>query len=499
MNDFPPPWSFENTNYSSEWKEWSSSLPPDVDVLDLKWFHLDKRMLPNEQEGRGLLYLLGCTSTGEIIVWSNVENEVAARRVEHEMMEDRKDPNGTRGAPLQPTPVMRFQLSTGALHKMQILVTTATDSVSLRIAKNMVLQEHQSAKSSDSPAFTLFVAGAKGLWYLPLYRLLFSHEDFLQAASSDVLTVLRDGPILDIQLQQHGCLYVLKSKSLVVIDLATLYKPVLHLPLSPFLKNQQNRRWQRQKTKQELCTTIHVSKIDKGNAKTLVLVGTNQSRIILLTIEGNADASTTFSLAEKPRILLLESTPPRGFGESPAVSSPSNCEALGGLSWSVTKIMEMHGTWWMVAAKANHDNHSTPTNHHGSIVQQVNNGLLTTFYVPIETAVASCQTREAIHDIVSNCSTTTSIETQEQNDALEFYTVGNNRVVSIWKSPYQLERSGRLWVSPTSTKTIAAITCNCTNENETGSDRPAIWTAMAGIGNCVDLFVDNCRIRTLTI
>jgi hypothetical protein len=102
-----------------------------------------------------------------------------------------------------------------------------------------------------------------------------------------------------------------------------------------------------------------------------------------------------------------------------------------------------------------------------------------------------------------------------------FYSIGNESVVSVWKSPYQLERIGRIWTSTPSGKAMAVC---CTgvaddeNDDDTNTnantsrngngnvsisnhrnDTGGCWVAIAGIGCNVDIVLDRCCVATMQL
>mmetsp|Transcript_8841 Transcript_8841/g.19099 ORF Transcript_8841/g.19099 Transcript_8841/m.19099 type:complete len:104 (-) Transcript_8841:661-972(-) len=97
------------------------------------------------------------------------------------------------------------------------------------------------------------------------------------------------------------------------------------------------------------------------------------------------------------------------------------------------------------------------------------------------------ETREAIHAIRQeqhhHCSSSSLL-----------YSAGNEAAVSTWDSSFSLERTGRFWASPPSSKAVdigIGIGIGIASGTTT--------MAVAGVGNRVDLFLDRCRVQTVRV
>lgn len=90
-------------------------------------------------------------------------------------------------------------------------------------------------------------------------------------------------------------------------------------------------------------------------------------------------------------------------------------------------------------------------------------GYVTSWHAPTRSLASGCATRES------------PLRMAFREDSSSLATVANEGVVSYWKSPMQMERSGRFWCTPPCAHAIEV-------RNSDG------WTAVAGVGNTIDLF-----------
>lgn len=275
-----------------------------------------------------------------------------------------------------------------------------------------------------------------------------------------------------------------------------------------------------------------VSSMDgESTTTTTILIGTSQSRILVLRIrrqddqfsialvgepqsfhvghDSNAVATTpTVTSLTKTNNLMTTSTWPPTFGDgtSSTFGSSTNSNQNQALPssylpepWCVSQILETHqGNWWTVVA--NRKGGAIPQQHQ----QQHYLGLLSTWHAPSMTLLASTETREAIHRVAT---------TLQEGDA-GFYSVANHQAITVWKSPFQLERTGRIWSTPlssyavasSSSATVISLSSGAQERSPIAIDNDAVSgshsmevVAVAGVGNKIDLLVNQCQIQVLTL
>ncbi len=125
----------------------------------------------------------------------------------------------------------------------------------------------------------------------------------------------------------------------------------------------------------------------------------------------------------------------------------------------VTSIHCSQDQWWTIAGVCR--NKKSPPNR----------CILATLHGPTRTLVSHKETRENIHVIESISS--------------RVYTIANEGVVSIWESPFHLERVQRIWASPPSGRAMVVF-----NSSQ---------LAVAGVGSKIDIFEHDCRIQSLFV
>ncbi|VEU34765.1 unnamed protein product [Pseudo-nitzschia multistriata] len=510
----------------------------------------DEIISENENE----TYLLACSGSGEVVVWklgqtttkttqsinpmdaATSNNSAAVALVRHTRWsisrsdndaEDRKgdtDDSGDDGH--------AYGSECGALSKMCIVSATFPDGASTSGGRNRKRQrQDQSGGQEDAmeDQQLLIIAGEDGLWSVPLSEVLQKQPMQGHSASSVVyppsLLRLSDRAFSQLQCLSptskspveagnnvHSRLFALEknTNNLLVWDARRIIQchnnnnnkndevvPDNEIDLSrcfseqPVEKPKKRRRlYQKSIVSGECATTILVS---KSHNQFNLLVGTDRSRVWILSIASDA-ANLTVSIKRlEPRFLSLNVGKKASTTKSSsAYVSNHHSRKKGSLglpanernqeaTWKVTDLAaSSDGTWWTASAvktgktKNNSDSDGT-------------SGLIVTWHASSGMVTARRETREAIHAI--------RLE-QEQPpphgadgigcSSTLLYSAGNEAAVSAWDSSFSLDLTGRFWASPPSSKAIAVAFGTTT-------------MAVGGVGNRVDLFFERCRVQTVRL
>lgn len=440
----PPPCSYEElySSYQNEWDlelERKRSRNNDESVTDLEWVTLQS----------GDVYLLACTELGEILVWN---------------LETVKENSGASSARLL-KPCARCKISNHSHPFLNTIRVVKIPTQGELTNKSKKRQRQTDVHSSQQEAL-LIVAGDGGLWSIPLLDVL-NHPwktcDSISAPPASLLK-LSNRSILKIQIHpNHECqrLFALErdTNTLAIWNLAAILETHANAAASSgesidasydlsriFSTKLQRRRINSKMGCNERATTISIHANSKDGGKletTLLFVGTNRSRLWIVPLLNNGHLSNT----SEPYFLSLHDP-----------KSNNNEDA----SWKVADILVTKGsTWWTVAAARDKPNDAS--------------GLLVTWHASTGMVVARQETRETI----------TTILLQDSY----LYSAANEGAITVWDSAFLLKKKGRFWTSPPSSKAMAIL-------------KPTVEhtiLAVAGVGDMVDLFVDQCRVQTARI
>ena len=237
-----------------------------------------------------------------------------------------------------------------------------------------------------------------------------------------------------------------------------------------------NKSKQRRDDNNERATTMLVVKTNAKKNETnsnnngfQLLVGTDRSRLWILDEESIRKKTHrgVWSLHDKSSSTQNNNT---------TASLKNNPSVV----WTVTDIVESKGAWWTVSATTKTT--SATRNKNSSSSNATNTGLLVTWHAPTGMVMAREETREAIEAI------------SQTHDKQKLYSAANESAIAVWESSFSLRRQGRFWASPPAIRTLA-ICC----DNDSSSLPKKNLLAVAGVGNKVDIFLDQCRVETLRI
>ena len=199
-----------------------------------------------------------------------------------------------------------------------------------------------------------------------------------------------------------------------------------------------------------------------SSSSNMLLIGTSESQLLVWT-ESSGELETI------PLGAPTDTNQTYNTGNAPSRQLPFEI--------SVRAICCSHDQWWTIAGVRKKSQvpsfNIDPPNSHG---------ILFTLHSLTRTVVAIQETREAISKIVAPFTS-------------ELYTVANEGIVTVWDSPYQLERRCRVWTSSPSGK--AATSLLLAGGPSQDKYQKSMVVALAGVGPTVDLIQDHCRIQTL--
>lgn len=475
-------------------------------------------------------YLLACTESGEILVWkltqarstggtkrefssaANTDSALLLKRyarckITHPGSADsvnmncnQETKNDQNNPVLNEISLVRVASKTGEMGKSKYAGNrkTQTGNKRQRQSSSDVYQSRQE--------FLLIVAGEGGLWSILLSDILAQPWEkpistpqqlpvsFLKLSCRSIIKVQtcqntkssyeaagqtqrlfaleRDTNTLAIWnlsaiLGEHAAKHAAKHAA---SSGATILKPDAKYHLSRIFSTKQR---QRVKCKiqmgcEERATTVFIhTSLDNSkvtdNLESALFVGTDRSRLWIIPLLNNGDLSN----GSEPHFLSLHEPMKNSSTDATRINNND-----ADTSWKVADILVTKGgTWCTVAAVLGETGNSSKTSNV--------RGLLITWHASTGMVVARQETREAITTILQHC---------------QLYSAANEGAITVWDSAFGLKRTARFWTSPLSSKAMAILTKPIGNE----SNEHTIM-AVAGVGDRVDLFADQCRVHTARI
>ena len=520
-------------------------------VSNLQWI-----TIPNESNNKNDTFLLACTDAGEIVTWKLVgkEQDKAVNNDIHSRLEphSRVTISNNNGAVAEETTtndekkgsIDDERLTFSSLNELCIVTVDDGnarngEATSARGAKHTKKRPRKETNDSSDALVqnrVVLVAGSDGLWCIPLLDVLqekpsTNSNDSQQQQQSNYkpppssLVQLSDRPIRTVtsyttsshenkdDSSSSSCCFVLAleehSNNLCQWNLSTILKNnqcsvvevvandttiIAATPttkdwktdLSQIFSNNSGTKKNKSKTKianrrddnnNERATTMLVvktnAKHDETNSNSngfQLLVGTDRSRLWILDEESIRKKTHrgVWSLYDKSSSTQNNNT---------AASLKNNSSVV----WTVTDIVETKGAWWTVSATTKTTS-ATRNKNSSSSNATPPSGLLVTWHAPTGMVMAREETREAIQAI------------SQTHDKQKLYSAANESAIAVWESSFSLRRQGRFWASPPAIRTLA-ICC----DNDSNSLPKKNLLAVAGVGNKVDIFLDQCRVETLRI
>jgi hypothetical protein len=242
------------------------------------------------------------------------------------------------------------------------------------------------------------------------------------------------------------------------------------------------------KTAKPATTFRFVSSSDKSGGPTLIVIGTAMSEVLLWDV-AKAKVVDTLSLT-------------KAFSKG-TTHKKASCV------YKVTSILVTQQQWWTVGGARvveNNNNGSDPHGCGGGGGGGGGGGFLCTWHGPTRSVAAQVETRETIQGLLLG---------QDSNNGgggggaqgLLLYSIANESVVSLWNSPYQLQRTHRIQMSscPSGKAMVAATFQQKDNnadddddENDKADDSVTLLF-VTGVGSKVDVLKDHCCVNTLEI
>jgi hypothetical protein len=443
----PPPCTYQGlySSYRQEWEERRKNIPLHVDITDLASFWIST--------GSGLV---ACTSLGEVLLWRASAGAASSDATSNTSLQQRakahtqvKETNGQ--SLLEQTPVKRWNVSKLPLKSLQVLVEGSSNSMLILVGGEEGLF---SISSSDASSITK--------WDSVTCRV----RQTLVDEAADRVFVLAGEDAGQVQV------YSLSSQTIIQsIDLGPSRASTMAL------------------AKMDDDQDVDV---DVGNEKQThiqgpsltLLIGTTDSKLVIWNKPVGSSAGTTM---ETIRLYASDSDAGGGGGGSGAN------QIMLPFDITVTCIRSSQDDqWWTIAGACNkHHNHKSRSSTNGSGSSSnnsagANGGVLATLHGPTRTLVACKETRETIQSIAIT-----------NHGSATVYTAANEGVVSVWESPYQLERRVRVWTNPASGHTITSIPLVGGGGGSTSTTSTTSAIAISGVGPHVDILQDSCRVQTL--
>ena len=440
-------------------------------------------------------HLLGCTSTGHVVVWKYPKQMVVAAV-------DGSDDNDHDDGTVRKLGNIRRSRNSASTHDHEndaatnMIVNNTKPIVSLQVSKNPLTgifssslhqqEQQQSSKDDDLIVIT-------------------GHDGILTLRFKDIVT---KASATSDSRQSYD--WWNDKQSVGPIDQATMYLNHIYavsLYGDAFRFDVETKKCV-STYKNPSSTNGSFLSLASTNSTTMNRHPVNRSTIGLIRPMSNTVGNNTLLLVGSPtsgRVLIWDVGKDQGMdsldvgqaiasSSSPAVdsffnnaASPSKMSkksAFYGRSSSPTPptmqhqpritAMNLSEHWWTIAGGK-----SGP-------YQSLEGGFIATFHGPSRSLVTCTTTRECIQQIGS----LSNIDDQGNDSRL--VTVANEGVVSYWDSTYSLRRTHRVWTSPQSSKSIAVLPWTNDAPNDT-------TVAVGGVGPTVDILQDFCKIQSLTL
>jgi hypothetical protein len=290
--------------------------------------------------------------------------------------------------------------------------------------------------SSSKLAVVVFAGGLGGLWWWPIAKE--TMNDTIASAKESYKNLA----VVQAQANDSHIYITTPTQTLFQIDLSLLLsdgensnsiKPIdITLDTSPTSASYE-------------ITALHLTASLSGSENQWLLLGTDQSKVLCWDVN-----QQTFS---KPLVLKDDTT--------------SNTTTT---TTRVTAMASIHPDWWTIAGittegKAKKEN------------------FVATWHGPTQSRIQGISNiRENIHGLLVFDN--------------QLYSIGNENVLTVWDSPYQLEkRLHRIWTSaPSNSVLIAAASCS---SSDTTAKNDVI--AIAGVGCKIDLIQRHVCLQSLDL
>ena len=505
----PPPSSYATVyaSYQHEWDAHKHTVPTrsSHNVTAMTWVTAD-------DADDATQFLLVCTDAGEVVTLRLVPNTASSSTTTTATTTSTNSDSST--PPFVLVPHGRTQICGAAVDatEEEEETTTAIPGAFNNKIEIVSLRVHDQKKEQK---FVL-LAGDRGLWSLPLSALLTG--DTTTMTMTTVVHV-SDRPIAQVQIvavsqsatqkttttttskrktkkkknidDDQYLLYALEQGTNMVLtwNLQTIVEqhsrndstnragaflvPETQIDVSRYFSNRKRTRTKESKSTGERATTMFLLKSTLFYSATGVqdavpsnwspsnwslVVGTDRSRLLIVTVKKTEDGTI---LLEDPRFLSLD--------EPDGATTKGNTSRPFANYWAVQDLV-VHEPWWTVAA--HHRDHD-----------RMMTGLLMTWHGPTGMVLSRRETREAIQGLQQPQPPNA---TAAAAACSRLYSLANEAAVSVWNPLDFDERTTPEKFKVTTPSSTALAVCGP-------------YVAVAGIGNSIDLFLQQCRVQLLRV
>ena len=429
----PPPSTYHETfsSYQRVWDEYKTCFPQHVEILDLAWYSHNH-----------VNYLLACTNLGHVVAWkvmsTSFEDDQQGQAIaaDDDNDNDNDDDNDNKNE-----------------HCVAASKLTEQQNHRIPVCKRKVSSKSVTSiqpLSETSP--WILVTGEDGI------LMLHFENDFLKKTepspnpigwdwwpSANALMIQRarvfQEYVYGVSPSGLAFKYNLENRQRVAsYEDATISNSTKSLRCEP--------------TKTSFPTSATLGFVDSTSP--LLLIGTNGSNAISIW-DVNKDRRVD-------SLLALDS--PSTTGTNPPWGNQRGIQRL--LKNSNVTAINISEHWWTIGG-------------YQVANQPTMGGYLCTYHGPTRSLVASVRTRECIQQV--------QWVPYGQNGLI---TVGNEPVLSVWDSPYSLQRTHRIFTNAPSGHAIAISSSSDSNSPSRDS-----LIAVGGVGPHVDLLQHFCKIETL--
>ena len=443
---------------------------------------------PSSSSSSECYYLLGCTSTGNVVVWKYPKPMVVS--AVYDDIDDSEHDDGTVRKLIN-TRRRRNSTSTHDDEKdaaTNMVVNNTKPIVSLQVSKNPLTGIFPSPRRDDD---LIVITGHDGILTLRFKEIITKSssttpngrqsydwwDDKQLVGSIDQATMYLDR-IYTVSFYGDACKFDIETKKCV-----SKYKNPSSTNgsfLSLAATNSTTRNLH--PVNRATIGLMRPMSNTAGN-NPLLLVGSPTSGKILIWDVGNDQGMDSLDVGQA--IASSSSPAADSFSSNISPSKMSKKSTFYGRSSSPTPptvqhqpritAMNLSEHWWTIAGGKS-----------GGPYQSLEGGFIATFHGPSRSLVTCTTTRECIQHIAS-----LSVIDEHANDS-RLVTVANEGVVSYWDSTYSLQRTHRVWTSPQSSKSVAVLPWTNDGPNDT-------TVAVGGVGPTVDILQDCCKTQMLTL
>ena len=224
---------------------------------------------------------------------------------------------------------------------------------------------------------------------------------------------------------------------------------------------------------------------DSADDSTFLVIGTSVSEVLWWDVQKQKSVDS---------ISLSKELTPKQQQSLNAHSRHIKLKTNTFVNYTITSLWCSNDQWWTIGGAR------TTTNKRGSGSTNGNanvggGGFVCTWHRPTKSMIAAVDTRETIQRLIGM---------KSNNASSQLYTLGNESILSVWNSPYQLQRTYRISIHSPSGKAIAvASDAKSSSSSLTSSQQPLQNTAthpilcVAGVGCKINIIQEHCCVDTI--